>query len=102
MPFNDPPWHPMSDPVDLKTLGKLLEELGELGSAVSRCLIQGIDEAEPTTGKLNRQWLKEEVIDVMVGIYLLDKRFRLNLMDAEGLARHDRKVAGLTAWHQGA
>jgi len=62
-PKTDPkvnPWHPMSDPVDIKHLGKLLEELAEgvnalnevasamnkAASAVARCLIQGINEAQ--------------------------------------------------------
>lgn len=49
------PWHPISDPVDLKHLGKLSEELGECSAAVARCIIQGIDECEPVTGKINRQ-----------------------------------------------
>lgn len=102
MPFNDPPWHPMSDPVDLKILGKALEELGELSSAISRCLIQGIDELEPTTGKPNRQWLKEEIVDVMVNIRLIDERFMLDLMDDEGLARFEHKEAELRLWHEGA
>ena len=46
------PWHPITDKVDLKYLGKLGEELNECGSAVSRCIIQGVDEREPVTGKL--------------------------------------------------
>lgn len=38
------PWHPEKDAVRLKHLGKLAEELNECGAAVSRCIIQGIDE----------------------------------------------------------
>lgn len=102
MPFNDPPWHPMTDPIDKKTIGKLLEELGELTSALSRCLIQGIHEVEPVTGKPNKQWVKEEVLDVMVGMHLLDERFMFNFMDDEGLARFNRKIEGLRSWHKGA
>lgn len=60
------PWVPIKDPKVQRRFGKTLEELGELTSAVSRCLIQGIDECEPVTGKPNRQWLLEELADVEV------------------------------------
>ena len=62
------PWHPMSDAVDLKHLGKLAEELSEAGAAVARCIIQGIDEKEPVTGKINREWLQDELADVIANI----------------------------------
>lgn len=72
------PWHPMSDAVDLKHLGKLAEELSEAGAAVARCIIQGIDEAEPVTGKINRQWLQDELADVQANIGLVIERFKLH------------------------
>ena len=71
------PWVPMTRPIDLKHLGKLAEELGELQSAVARCLIQGIDEVEPVTGKVNREWLREEIADVQAGILLAIEHFNL-------------------------
>jgi hypothetical protein len=47
-PTSDPnPWIPIQNPLDLKHLGKLIEELNEAGSATARCIIQGIDEVEP-------------------------------------------------------
>lgn len=96
MPLN--PWHPMFDPVDLKTLGKLLEELGECSAATARCLIQGIDEAEPTTGKVNRNWLEDEIADVIANLSLVVERFKL---DHERMhVRTDRKIEHLRAWHE--
>ena len=71
------PWEPVSDRTDLKLLGKLLEELGELTSVVSRCLIQGIDEVQPVTGKSNRLWLEEEYADVYANMLLVAHRFDL-------------------------
>lgn len=91
------PWHPMSDPVDLKHLGKLGEELNECGSAVSRCIIQGIDEAEPVTGKVNREWLTEEIADVMANIELVMERFDLSWY-AMRIRAADKK-ARLQTWH---
>lgn len=92
------PWVPMSKPIDVKHVGKLLEELGELQAALSRCLVQGLDEREPITNKLNREWLQEEVADVQAGIELLIEHFDLDsnfIID-----RRYRKKAGLRRWHR--
>lgn len=96
--LRDPnPWHPITDAVDLKHLGKLAEECGELVAAVSRCIIQGVDEAEPVTGKVNRQWLEDEIADVLANIALVEKRFGL---DSSRMAdRAERKMNHLRKWH---
>lgn len=91
------PWHPIQDPVDLKHLGKLGEELGEAQAAVCRCIIQGIDKEEPVTGKPNREWLENELADVLAGINLVSLRFGL---DEERMnERAARKMAHLKQWH---
>lgn len=95
LPLN--PWHPMTDPVDLKHLGKLAEELNECGAAVARCIIQGIDEHEPTTAKLNRTWLEEEIADVEANLRLVKQRF--NLDERHIATRAARKEKHLTEWH---
>ncbi len=92
------PWEPLRERTELKILGKLLEELGELTAAVSRCIIQGgIDEVEPTTGKPNSQWLMEELADVSAGIFLVCDHYDFD----EGLlvAREEAKIAKLREWH---
>jgi hypothetical protein len=91
------PWRPMTDAVDLKHLGKLGEELGECSAAVSRCVIQGIDEAEPVTGKVNREWLEEEIADVLGNIELVVARFKLN--SGRINARATEKARKLRTWH---
>lgn len=91
------PWVPMSRPIDLKHLGKLAEEVNELGSAVSRCIIQGVGEREPTTGKLNRDWLRDEMADVIANIALVIVHFDI---DVEAInERSAKKAAGLRLWH---
>lgn len=91
-------WVPMTDPLDLKHLGKLAEEAAELGAAVARCLIQGIDEREPVTGKLNRQWLQDEGADVLANVELVMEHFGL---DRDAMrARADRKKDDLRRWHR--
>jgi len=92
------PWHPMSDPVDLKHMGKLVEETGELCSAAARCIIQGIDECEPVTGKSNRDWLEEEIADVIANISLVIEHFKLN--EGRIIARAEQKEQHLKEWHE--
>lgn len=97
-PWKDPsPWHPIKDPVDLKHLGKLVEEAGELTSAAARCTIQGMDEAHPVTGKINRDWLADEVADVLANLELNIEHFDLD-MDVIN-TRKERKKRHLRAWH---
>ena len=94
--MRDPPWHPMSKSIDLKHIGKLAEELNEAGAACNRCIIQGIDEKEPVTGKLNKEWLEDEIADVLANIQLVTKHFSLTI-DQE---RINLKLKHLSNWHK--
>lgn len=94
---NANPWHPITDAVDLKHLGKLGEELNECGAAVFRCIIQGVFEREPVTGKLNCEWLEDEIADVRANSELVIKRFRLD--EARIAARAEKKKLHLQQWH---
>lgn len=91
------PWMPMTRSIDLKHLGKLAEELNECGAAVSRCIIQGIDESEPVTGKVNRRWLEDEIADVYANLTLVIDHFGLDT--AHVRARMARKQEHQRAWH---
>lgn len=62
------PWQPETSQHKLAVLGKLAEEGTEVATAAVRCIIQGIDEREPVTGKLNREWLEDEIADVLAQI----------------------------------
>lgn len=97
MPYNNPPWHPMSKPIDLKHMGKLSEELGECVAIISRCIIQGIDELEPVTKKSNRIALQDEISDVMCNLALVIEHFNLDKEYISG--RMDRKAPLLKSWH---
>lgn len=91
------PWHPMTDPIDLKHLGKFAEELGECTSAVARCMIQGIDECEPSTGEINRDWLTKEIADVICNVELVVEHFNLDwhkINERTVMKRHHLK-----RWH---
>lgn len=89
-------WQPITDKHTLAVLGKLGEEVNELGSAISRCIIQGLDEAEPVTHKINRVWLEQELADVMAMTTIAINRFGLDttaIMD-----RRRRKIAYKEPW----
>jgi hypothetical protein len=93
------PWHPISDPVDLKHLGKLLEELGELSAIVARCIAQGgLELRNPDTGELNRTALENEIADVRANIRLVTEHFGL---DMERMTyRCNSKMKRLREWHR--
>lgn len=91
------PWHPMTDAVAVKHLGKLNEETNELGAATARCIIQGIDQREPVTGKLNSRWLEDEIADVLAGIELCIEHFDLDRPHM--LNRLALKKKRLKEWH---
>lgn len=90
------PWIPMSDPLDIKHIGKLGEETNELGTAIFRCLIQQLDQKNPDDGKINKHWLEEEIADVLANIDLCKKHFNLNI-DPN---RIETKKQMLREWHK--
>ena len=71
-------WVPTTNVGELRVLGKAAEEAGELTSALSRCIIQGVDGREPTTDKPNRLWLQEEIADVYATLELLERELFLD------------------------
>lgn len=99
------PWRPIQNSCDLKHLGKLQEELNEqievlskMGKVVARCIIQGMEGVNPSDAKVNKQWLEEELADVIGNSDLVIERFGLNrafIMDRA----HDKKVR-LRTWHE--
>lgn len=92
-------WVPMTgiDLIDAAHLGKLAEEAAELSGIIARIWIQGIDERDPETGKVNRHALTEEIADVLAMSELAVERLGL---DAEYIEqRKRRKKAMKRAWH---
>lgn len=87
----------MTNSTDLKYLGKLAEESGELNQAIGRCIIQGIDGHEPDSLKPNRAWLEEEIADVMANARLVIDHFSL---DSDRInERAEQKKVRLRVWH---
>lgn len=92
------PWQPENDKVHLAVLGKTGEEAGELVSALFRCVIQGVDGKHPVTGKSNRDWLQDELADVLAGIHLTVDRFNLDY--AEITRRCEMKKQHKRKWYK--
>lgn len=78
-------------------LNELNRACGGLVSASSRCLIQGVDEAEPVTGRVNRNWLENAAADVRAWIELCEEHFSLDC--ARITARASKKKLHLQKWH---
>lgn len=94
------PWHPIRDQKTLKVLGKLLEEVNELGTALARCIIQGVEECHPVTRKSNREWLLDEEADVIAGLRIMRRHLRVTDTEYDASAeRISRKIAHLEQWH---
>ena len=91
------PWVPITNPLDLTHLGKFMEELAEANAAAARCIIQGIDECEPVTGKPNREWLEDEIADVLANVTLVIQHFDLNSVWISN--RKTVKMDRLREWH---
>jgi len=90
------PWFPEQDRVRLAVLGKLIEELNEMSARAARCIIHGLDETDPDTGRLNRDELAREAADVKACLHVLG-------IAADVEADGDRvmsKVGGFGRWHQ--
>lgn len=96
--FNDPPWHPIDNKVDLKHLGKLGEELAELSRIVCRIIIQGMDGVDPANGEVNRDNLQKEIADVYANIGLVEARFNLKIDQARIKKKSDQQMI----WHRDA
>ena len=75
----------------------LTRRLTKAGQATSRAIIQGMDGREPTTGRVNRDWLEQRLRRLPAPIYAV--------VDAYGLDRERiklraaAKMAQLRAWH---
>lgn len=85
-------WIPISDPKTLAALGKLGEEVNELGEIIFRSIIQGLNERNPETGKLNLEALEEEIADVRGLSALVIRQFELNEGAIAERAERKRKV----------
>jgi hypothetical protein len=57
-------WIPITDLKTLAALGKLAEEVNELGAIIARSIIQGLGGANPETGEINIAALAKEIADV--------------------------------------
>lgn len=89
-------WTPTTDLLTLRRMGKLLEELGEASNVAARVIIQGIDEVDPGSGKVNRERLENELADVQAQIGCTVMAFDL---DQDRMARRTaEKMRQMAEW----
>lgn len=89
-------WKPEPDVLIHQALGKACEEANELAGILARCLIQGLDQSEPVSGKPNRQALFEEIADLDAAVQWL-RELAGDDYDEE---RADRKLNGFRRWQR--
>lgn len=95
--YSEKPWQPITDRGDLKHLVKLAEECAELSKILARCVIQGMDGVDPSTGEVNRVALQNEIADVAASSTLAVERFDLDMQKI--LVRSVEKTEKLRGWH---
>lgn len=88
-------WLPEQDRHRLAVLGKLAEECNELAARASRCILHGLDEVDPDTGRTNREELTRELADVDACTAQALKRLDIEPM----MQRAGDKYAGFNRWH---
>ncbi|QXZ79612.1 hypothetical protein [Rhizobium sp. L51/94] len=89
-------WKPEPDVIIHQALGKACEEASELANILARCLIQGLDQCEPVSGKPNRKALSEEIADLDAAVQWLRELIGEDY-DEE---RADRKLNGFRRWQR--
>jgi len=90
------PWMPITDPIQLAVLGKLGEECCELGARLFRTVIQGLDEKDPGSKRLNREEIAREIADVEACIQTIKMELRIDYDDD----RVNGKRRGFLRWFQ--
>lgn len=94
------PWTPPDfDSITRKAINKLGEENSELTTVLFRIQNQtdGLDAIIPGETKTNRQWLEEEIADVMATSALAVKHLKLDLEFIEQRAK--KKTVYLEKWY---
>lgn len=89
------PWMPEQDRIRLAVLGKLIEECNELAARAARCIIHGLDEMDPDTGRTNFVELGREISDVDACIGIATSELSIPVSNQRTLD----KTAGFERWH---
>jgi len=93
------PWTPTTDLKTLRRMGKLGEEAAELLAVSNRVIIQGIDEVDPSSGKVNRERLLEELADVQAQIHCTRRWMALSPEDfVRYQSRVETKIDYMRQW----
>lgn len=80
----------------MAVLGKLIEECNELAARAARCVIHGLDETDPDTGRLNADELTREVANVLACLDIAEQELILSIPRPRVLG----KLNSFRFWHQ--
>lgn len=87
-------WAAESNALFVRRLGKTGEECGELSAVVTRCIIQGVDGVDPSSGKTNRERLFDELADVQAQIDCCVETFAIDIFAFESRVLFKRERMG--------
>lgn len=82
----------------IRRLGKTVEEMGELIAVLGRCIIQGVDAADPVTGEPNISRLEKETADVLTQLGRNINHLKLNALGIH--QRIEEKDAQMDEWEE--
>lgn len=72
------PWVPTTNLMELRRLGKTIEELGELTAVLGRSICQGLQGVDPASGNTNLYNIERETADVLTQLECNVSAFSLN------------------------
>lgn len=75
-------WMPITDPIQLAVIGKLGEEVCELGARLFRTVIQGLDGKDPDSERTNRAEISREIADVIACLQTVQRELDIGYDDA--------------------
>ncbi|WP_207747540.1 hypothetical protein [Pelagibacterium limicola] len=90
------PWMPEQDRIRIAVLGKLAEECNELAARAARCIIHGLHEVDPDSGRYNIDELEREMADVFACLSVA----RMRLRAEPDINRIETKMQGFARWHR--
>jgi NTP pyrophosphatase (non-canonical NTP hydrolase) len=91
-------WIPTTNGIILRRMGKLGEELAELSNVTNRVIIQGLYQVDPSSQKVNKLRLEDEIADVLAQIKVTTEALALDKkrIDARVLDKEEQ----MKTWEQ--
>lgn len=89
-------WTPTTNLLELRRLGKTVEELGELVAVLGRTICQGLDGVDPASGEGNVERITKEAADVLAQIACTSAAFGIDQAAVD--KRVFEKIGQMNEW----